>query len=44
VLFGDGSFTGNDVTTDPAAVKFCVSAFEAAWERGIDHDEFQTTE
>jgi hypothetical protein len=37
---GDGSFTGNDVTTDPAVVKFCVSAFEAAWERGIDHDEF----
>jgi hypothetical protein len=41
---GDGRFTGNDVATDPAVVKFCVSAFEAAWERGIDHDDFRTAD
>jgi len=40
---GDGSFIGNDVTTDPAALKLCTSAFEAAWERGIDHDHYSVT-
>jgi hypothetical protein len=37
---GDGRFIGNDVSTDPEVMKLCVSAFEAAWERGVDHDRF----
>ncbi|MFG2905082.1 DUF6879 family protein [Kitasatospora sp. NPDC048286] len=26
-----------ELSEDPAVVKLCVSAFEAVWERGIDH-------
>lgn len=37
---GDGHFVGNEVSTDPDVVKLCVSAFEASWERGVDHDEY----
>jgi hypothetical protein len=40
---GDGRFMGNDVSTDPEVVKLCVSAFEAAWERGVDHDQYSIT-
>jgi hypothetical protein len=40
---GDGQFTGNDVSSDPEVVKLCVSAFEAAWERGVDHDQYSLT-
>jgi hypothetical protein len=38
---GDGEPAGNDVTEDPAAAKLCASAFEAVWERGINHEEYQ---
>jgi hypothetical protein len=37
---GDGRFVGNDVSTDPEVVNLCASAFEAAWERGVDHDQY----
>ncbi|GAA3594926.1 DUF6879 family protein [Kribbella ginsengisoli] len=37
---GDGRFMGSDVSTDPEVVKLCASAFEAAWERGADHDQY----
>ena len=37
---GDGRFVGNEVSTDPEAVKLCLSAFEAAWQRGIDHEHY----
>ncbi|WP_433020581.1 DUF6879 family protein [Kribbella sp. CA-294648] len=37
---GDGRFTGNEVSTDPEAVKLCVSAFEGAWERGVAHQDY----
>ncbi|WP_433015862.1 DUF6879 family protein [Kribbella sp. CA-294648] len=40
---GNGRFIGNEVSTDPDAVKLCLSAFEAAWERGIDHEHYSTT-
>jgi hypothetical protein len=44
ILFaGDGRFTGNEVSTDPEVVKLCASAFEAAWERGVDHDKYSVT-
>ena len=37
---GDGQFVGNEVSSDPQAVKLCLSAFDAAWERGIDHEHY----
>jgi hypothetical protein len=37
---GDGRFVANEVNTDPEVVKLCVAAFEAAWERGVDHDQY----
>jgi hypothetical protein len=40
---GDGRFTGNVVGTDSEVLKLCASAFEAAWERGIDHDQYNPT-
>ena len=40
---GDGRFVGNEVSTDAEAVKLCLSAFEAAWERGIDHVQYSVT-
>lgn len=38
---GDGRFMGNEVSTDAELVKLCLSAFEAVWERGIDHDQYR---
>ncbi|MFC9688881.1 DUF6879 family protein [Kribbella sp. NPDC056951] len=35
---GDGRFVGNEVSTDPEVVRLCLSAFEAVWERGVDHE------
>ncbi|GAB7186510.1 hypothetical protein ATKI12_6341 [Kitasatospora sp. Ki12] len=39
---GDGAWAEPRLTftEDPAVVKLCASAFEAVWERGIDHDEY----
>ncbi|MEV0291141.1 DUF6879 family protein [Kribbella sp. NPDC050820] len=37
---GDGRFVGNEVRSDAEAVKLCLSAFEAAWELGIDHEHY----
>ncbi|MEV8376187.1 DUF6879 family protein [Kribbella sp. NPDC056861] len=37
---GDGRFVGNEVSTDSEVLKLCISAFEAAWQRGIDHDQY----
>ncbi len=34
---GEGDSAGSEVTGDPDAVRLCQSAFELAWERGIDH-------
>jgi hypothetical protein len=38
---GDGDFVREEVTSDPAVVKLCTSAFEAVWERAIDHDDYR---
>ncbi|URM97270.1 hypothetical protein LUW76_24555 [Actinomadura madurae] len=38
---GQGRPTGVQVTEDPAVVRRCVEAFEAVWERGIDHDDMR---
>ena len=39
---GDGQWAEPDMetTTDPTVVKLCGSAFEAVWERGIDHEQY----
>lgn len=38
---GDGSFLGNVMSDDPEVVKRCVDAFEAVWERGVPHQDFE---
>ncbi len=38
---GDGRFTGEEVTTEPALIKLCASAFEAVWERAVPHEEYR---
>ncbi|MEU7911294.1 DUF6879 family protein [Microbispora bryophytorum] len=38
---GDGDPAGYELTEDPDAAKLCVSAFEAVWERGIDHGKYR---
>ena len=38
---GDGDWIGVELSTDAGAVTFCAWAFEAAWERGIDHDAYR---
>jgi uncharacterized protein DUF6879 len=37
---GDGAWVGTKLVAEPAVVKLCGSAFEAVWERGIDHAEY----
>lgn len=37
---GDGVPQKKETTTDPALIKLCSSAFEAVWERGIDHRDY----
>lgn len=38
---GDGSWVGEERSDDPALAKLCVSSFEAAWERGIPHEDYR---
>jgi hypothetical protein len=38
---GDGEPAGYELTEDPAVTKLCSAAFEAVWERGVDHSEYQ---
>ncbi|MFI5778256.1 DUF6879 family protein [Nocardia sp. NPDC051570] len=40
---GDGHVLGHEVTTDPATVSNCESAFEEAWKRAIPHNEYKPT-
>jgi hypothetical protein len=37
----DGRFVGNELSIEPVVVRLCVSAFEGAWERGVDHDQYR---
>ncbi|WP_431775741.1 DUF6879 family protein [Streptomyces cucumeris] len=37
---GDGDWAGHEYSEDPAVVRLCASAFEAVWERGVDHEKF----
>lgn len=38
---GDGEATGYEDSDDPVVVTLCSSAFEAVWERGINHEEYK---
>lgn len=37
---GDGEWAGNEVVRDSSLAKLCVNAFEAVWERAVDHREY----
>jgi hypothetical protein len=38
---GNGDFIDDELSEDPAIVKHCASAFEAVWERAIDHADYR---
>ncbi|MFR9727158.1 DUF6879 family protein [Streptomyces sp. MS19] len=38
---GDGQWTGEEITDDPAAAALCSSAFKAVWDRATPHDEYK---
>ncbi|HEU5029114.1 MAG TPA: hypothetical protein VFV01_29680 [Spirillospora sp.] len=38
---GDGEHIEDELTDDPAAIKLCAMAFEAVWDRAIDHGEYR---
>ncbi|MFF1685339.1 MULTISPECIES: DUF6879 family protein [unclassified Streptomyces] len=38
---GDGASVGGEISTDPGAAKLCADAFEAVWECGIPHDQYE---
>lgn len=38
---GDGSWVGEERSDDSELAKLCASSFEAAWERGIPHEDYQ---
>jgi hypothetical protein len=38
---GDGDPAGYRMSDDPNVARLCGSAFEAVWERGIDHGEYR---
>lgn len=38
---GDGTYLGQELIEDPAVVKSCSTAFEAVWERAVDHADYR---
>jgi hypothetical protein len=38
---GDGEFLDHEMSGDPAVIRLCATAFEAVWERAIDHAQYQ---
>ncbi|MET9244487.1 DUF6879 family protein [Nonomuraea sp. NPDC003709] len=38
---GNGEYVGEELTRDPVQIKLCTAAFEAVWQRGIDHSEYR---
>ncbi|MEE2041321.1 hypothetical protein Q8791_29260 [Nocardiopsis sp. CT-R113] len=38
---GDGEIVEDELVKDPDTVRMCVSAFEAVWERALDHEKYQ---
>jgi|SRR5918992_3323612 hypothetical protein len=39
---GAGHPQQKEVTRDLAVIKLCASAFDAVWDRGVDHEEYRT--
>jgi hypothetical protein len=37
---GDGDYGPHELNDEPAVVKLCADAFEAVWERAIDHADY----
>lgn len=37
---GDGGVAGHENTSEATVIKLCASAFDAVWERGIDHSQY----
>jgi hypothetical protein len=40
---GDGDIVEDELVCDPAVIRICASAFEAAWERAIPHADYRPT-
>ncbi|WP_043628067.1 DUF6879 family protein [Nonomuraea candida] len=38
---GNGDFLAHEMRDEPDVARLCVSAFEAVWDRGIDHAEYK---
>ncbi|WP_245642602.1 DUF6879 family protein [Nonomuraea candida] len=38
---GDGLITAKELREEPSVIRLCLSAFEAVWERAIDHAEYK---
>ena len=38
---GDGSIVEDELCDEPAVIQLCISAFEAVWERAVDHAEYK---
>jgi hypothetical protein len=38
---GNGDYLGEEMSEEPALVRHCASAFEAVWERAIDHADYR---
>ena len=38
---GDGTYLGHELSEDPAVVQLCSSAFDAVWNRAVDHNEYR---
>jgi hypothetical protein len=38
---GDGEIVEDELAEDPSIIGLCARAFEAAWERGIPHDQYR---
>jgi hypothetical protein len=38
---GDGRWTYDELSDDPAVAKICRAAFDAVWERAIPHEDFR---
>ena len=40
---GEVAPEGREITEDPTLAKTCATAFDAAWERAIPHEEYRPT-
>lgn len=38
---GDGAAAGAELRDEPAIVKLCGSAFDAAWDRAVPHEDYR---